>query len=129
MLNQADNTLRPFLAIGAFAGLRKNELQQLDWNEVNLERGFITVAAHKAKTRQRRLVPISENLKLWLQPLAQKQGPVCLHENPQAVAAYWGEKLGIKWEKMDCAIPSFLIGLRRSTTRRGWLWKRAIRRK
>jgi integrase len=99
LLNQADNTLRPFLAIGAFAGLRKNELQQLDWNEINLERGFITVAAHKAKTRQRRLVPISDNLKLWLQPLAQKQGPVCLHENPQAVAAYWGEKLGIKWEK------------------------------
>ena len=99
MLNQADDTLRPFLAIGAFAGLRKNELQQLDWSEINLERGFITVAAHKAKTRQRRLVPISDNLKLWLQPLAQKQGAVCVHQNPQAAAAYWGEKLGIKWEK------------------------------
>jgi hypothetical protein len=68
LLAKADKTLRPFLAIGAFAGLRMAELQRLDWNEIDLDRGFITVAASKAKTRQRRLVPISDNLKLWLTP-------------------------------------------------------------
>jgi integrase len=87
LLAKADDTLRPFLAIGAFAGLRMAELQRLDWSEVDLERGFITVAASKAKTRKRRLVPISKNLKLWLTPCKQAIGPVCVHQRPQIAAS------------------------------------------
>ena len=87
LLKKADATLRPFLAIGAFAGLRTAELQRLDWSEIDLERGYITVDANKAKTRQRRLVPISDNLKLWLTPYRQTSGPVCLHKRPQLAAA------------------------------------------
>jgi integrase len=68
LLTKADKTLRSFLALGAFAGLRTAELQRLDWKKIDLNRGFITVDANKAKTRQRRLVPISDNLKLWLTP-------------------------------------------------------------
>jgi integrase len=87
LLAKADKTLRPFLAIGAFAGLRMAELQRLDWSEIDLDRGFITVAASKAKTRQRRLVPISDNLKLWLTPCKRAIGPVCAHKRPQIAAA------------------------------------------
>jgi integrase len=87
LLTKADVTLRPFLALGAFAGLRTAELQRLDWKEIDLDRGFITVDASKAKTRQRRLVPISENLRLWLMPCKQASGPVCLHQRPQIAAA------------------------------------------
>ncbi len=87
LLAKADDTLRPFLAIGAFAGLRMAELQRLDWKEIDLERGFITVDANKAKTRQRRLVPISDNLKLWLTPYKETSGPVCVHQRPQIAAA------------------------------------------
>jgi hypothetical protein len=97
LLAKADNTLRPFLALGAFAGLRTAELQRLDWKEIELERGFITVDASKAKTRQRRLVPISENLKLWLTPHKQASGPVCLHKRPQLAAAPLCE--GFEWQK------------------------------
>jgi len=86
LLKKADGTLRPYLALGAFAGLRTAELQRLDWSEIDLDRGFITVAASKAKTRQRRLVPISKNLKLWLKPLRRASGPVCLHACPQHAA-------------------------------------------
>jgi integrase len=87
LLTKADVTLRPFLALGAFGGLRMAELQRLDWNEIDLDRGFITVDASKAKTRQRRLVPISDNLRLWLTPCKQASGPVCLHQRPQIAAA------------------------------------------
>jgi integrase len=87
LLTKADTTLRPFLALGAFAGLRMAELQRLDWKEIDLDRGFIIVDASKAKTRQRRLVPISDNLKLWLMPCKQASGPVCLHQRPQIAAA------------------------------------------
>ena len=66
----------PTFVIGAFAGLRAAEALRLDWSEVNLERGFITVAASKAKTAARRLVPISENLKAWLEPHVRTAGEI-----------------------------------------------------
>ena len=97
LLKKADVTLRPYLALGAFAGLRTAELQRLDWSEIDLDRGFITVAASKAKTRQRRLVPISDNLKLWLMPIRKTSGPVCLHQCPQNAARNLCE--GFSWAK------------------------------
>ncbi|MCE0499280.1 MAG: tyrosine-type recombinase/integrase [Methylacidiphilales bacterium] len=97
LLAKADASLCPFLAIGAFAGLRMAELQRLDWREIDLDRGFITVDASKAKTRQRRLVPISDNLKLWLTPHKQTSGPVCLHQRPQLAAARLCE--GFSWQE------------------------------
>ncbi len=97
LLAKADKTLRPFLAIGAFAGLRMAELQRLDWREIDLERGFITVAASKAKTRQRRLVPISDSLNLWLTPCKRMIGPVCAHQRPQIAAAALCK--GFSWAK------------------------------
>ena len=66
----------PIVAICAFAGLRVSETFRLDWKDISLERGFITVAATKTKTAARRLVPIQENLKAWLKAHVQKVGPV-----------------------------------------------------
>jgi integrase len=97
LLTKADATLRPFIALGAFAGLRTAELQRLDWSEIDLDRGFITVAASKAKTRRRRLVSISENLKLWLAPLRQASGPICAHVCAQHAARTKCE--GFAWAK------------------------------
>jgi integrase len=96
LLTSVDATLKPFIALGAFAGLRTAELQRLDWSEIDLNRGFITVDANKAKTRQRRLVPISDNLKLWLTPHKQTSGPVCRHQRPQMAAARFCE--GFTWQ-------------------------------
>lgn len=66
----------PFVAIGAFGGLRRAEIQRLDWSEVDFEAGLIQVTAAKAKSARRRFVRIRPNLAAWLKPVAQRSGPV-----------------------------------------------------
>jgi hypothetical protein len=66
LINKADEDARPVLAIGLFAGLRMSEILALNWEEVDLCDRTITVQGRKAKTRQRRVVTISDNLHCWL---------------------------------------------------------------
>jgi integrase len=76
LLAAAPDPLLPYLAIGAFAGLRTAEIKRLNWAKVNLETGYITMDACITKTNSRRLVPITPNLKAWLTPHAKPSGPV-----------------------------------------------------
>lgn len=78
LLNNADEGARPILAIGLFAGLRMSEILALNWEEVDLYDRTITVQGRKAKTRQRRVVTISDNLHGWLamSPAEEKTGRV-----------------------------------------------------
>ena len=76
LLSNAPAKLLPFFAIGALAGLRSQEMMRLDWGDIRFEQGFIEVAAEKAKTASRRLVPLLPALAAWLLPLRQKSGQV-----------------------------------------------------
>lgn len=78
LLQNAQPHVVPFLAIGAFAGLRSMEIARLDWSDVRLgvaEPHIVVQAAH-SKTASRRIVPISENLIAWLQSFSRKSGRV-----------------------------------------------------
>ena len=48
----------------------------MTWDRIDLAGGHIKVDAAIAKTASRRLVPISENLRAWLAPYAQKEGSI-----------------------------------------------------
>jgi integrase len=72
ILHAAPPNLIPILAIGGFAGMRKAEMDRLDWNAVDLERKMIEVRAGQAKTASRRIIPISDNLLAWLKPLMRE---------------------------------------------------------
>ena len=76
LLESAAAELVPYIAIGAFAGLRRAELERLDWREVDLQSGLIEVTASKSKSARRRFVRIKPNLARWLQPHAQLSGNV-----------------------------------------------------
>ncbi len=76
LLEKCPLELVPFIAIGAFAGLRRAEIERLDWSEVDLQSGLIQVTASKAKSARRRFVKIRENLAAWLSPHARAKGPV-----------------------------------------------------
>ena len=76
LLGNASEKLIPSIAIGAFAGLRRAELERLDWKEIDLESRLIEVTACKAKSARRRFIKIKPNLLIWLKPYAKPNGPV-----------------------------------------------------
>ena len=76
LLAAADDALKPALALQAFAGLRSEEVLRLEWRDVKFSRGHIELGADKTKTASRRLVPISANLRAWLESSAKKSGKV-----------------------------------------------------
>jgi hypothetical protein len=56
-----------FFALGMFCGLRsEGELEWIRKDNIDLERGFVEVPAAITKSRQRRIVDLSENCKAWL---------------------------------------------------------------
>lgn len=80
LLNCSSKDVLVFHALGFFAGLRVAEIRKLDWAEIDLEGGWITVSAAKSKTRSRRLVPVLDALKAWIKPLSKKSGPIIQSE-------------------------------------------------
>lgn len=76
LLAVASEDFAPCILLGAFAGLRTAEIQRLEWSDIDLQARLITVAASKAKTASRRIVPIHDNLAAWLQPYADRQGRI-----------------------------------------------------
>jgi integrase len=77
LLEHAGFETLPYWAIGAFAGLRRAEIERLDWKDVDFEGWMIEVKAAKSKTSSRRLVPIQDNLRTWLAPYRTHVGSVC----------------------------------------------------
>jgi integrase len=77
LLEAASRELLPYVAIGAFAGLRRAELERLAWSDVHFDGDqLIEVTAQKSKTARRRFVKIQPNLREWLIPVRKHSGKV-----------------------------------------------------
>lgn len=62
------------LALGAFAGMRRAEIERLNPKDIDMAQGLITLSADVTKTNQRRILVISDTLQAWLEdylPYAQ----------------------------------------------------------
>ena len=100
LLKAAPKEFLPVLALGGFGGLRTAEIMRIEWQDIDLAGGFIHVAAEKAKTRSRRLVPVTPNLAQWLAPYAKQRGAVWKgdrHEMATARAATV-KAAGVAWK-------------------------------
>jgi integrase len=74
LLNHALPELVPYFAIALFSGLRRSELEQLDWSNFDWEQNLIDVNWSKTGPRY---VKIAPNLREWLRPYRQApKGPV-----------------------------------------------------
>jgi integrase len=67
-----DLALLPYLVFGFFCGIRPDrELQELEWSDVDLNGGSVTIRAEVSKTNRRRFVDLSANAQAWLNDAAR----------------------------------------------------------
>ena len=76
LLSAASPEYLPVLAIGAFAGLRPEEITKLTWEDLDFQERTIRVNSSASKTRKKRFAEISDNLLAWLEPYAGRTGRV-----------------------------------------------------
>jgi integrase len=101
LLKHASPQIAPCIALAAFAGLRAEEILRLEWSDVERRPGFIEIAAHKAKTATRRIVPIADSLSRWL-AIAPRNGELVW---PHSKAWYFealrnaAASAGITWKQ------------------------------
>ena len=81
----------PYLAIGHFAGVRPLEIQRRQQQDFTDQ--YIEITAAKAKTRKRRLVSLSSNLKGWLR-LGSDLPPI---NKPKRLSRIL-QKAGLEWK-------------------------------
>jgi integrase len=74
LLEVASPEILPYLAIGAFAGLRASEIERLNWRDIDFEENEIAVSG-ESKTGERH-VDMLPNLREWLMPLRKLNGRV-----------------------------------------------------
>ena len=116
LLRYVDDRFVPFIALGGLAGLRRIEIIRLEWQDVWFEKGFIEVGRSKSKTATRRLVPICPALRAWLEPYAQKQGPVLpgVRDEPHFTRLFHAAKGSLNDEKGKPRVELLHNGLRHS---------------
>jgi integrase len=106
LMAKARDKVALYLALAGFSGIRSAELMRLEWKDFNFVRGHITVAADKAKTATRRLVPILPNLSEYLRPYHRATGHLFkMKDDKRAIA--WARKNGVNPWPINCLRHSF----------------------
>lgn len=74
LLGAVDDDFLAAVCVGAFAGLRSEEIYNLRWEDLKLDRDIIEVRGGTSKTGKRRLAPILPTLKAWLAICEPQEG-------------------------------------------------------
>jgi integrase len=106
LMRKANGKTALFFALGGFAGIRTAEILRLEWKDFNFVRGHITIAADKAKTATRRLVPILPNLAEYLRPYQRSSGRL-FKDRDEEKATTWAKKNGVNPWPTNCLRHSF----------------------
>ncbi len=99
LLNHADEHTLPFVALAGFAGLRSAEIERLTWDCFKWDQDLIEVRAKMAKTSQRRLVPLSPNLKRILMKWRRAVGSVIGNVKIFMRLEWLSDASGVKWKR------------------------------
>ncbi len=97
-----DASVELYLLLGAFAGIRTQEIFRLKFENILWDSKYISVNAEMSKVNDRRLVPIQPNLLEWLLRYRTSKGPI-ISEYPDTnfltrAAKRAAALLGIDWK-------------------------------
>jgi len=70
LISNCSGHLRPIVIVAIHTGMRKGEFLNLQWSQVDLEKGIITLS--DTKNDQRRYVPLDETVKATLSEIGRK---------------------------------------------------------
>ena len=78
LIKAAEKALQPVLALQGFAGLRRSEVEQIEWDDIKFDTERIVPT--KTKSGKWRYIIMRPNLKAWLEqvPKDQRSGRVCM---------------------------------------------------
>lgn len=99
-------------AMVLFGGLRREEVEKLDWSAVDFRTGHIRVTAEISKVSRERFAPMTDNLRAWLKPIAKKSGPIVSRILMHALRDTW-KRAGIYPWPQDAHRHSFISYRRR----------------
>jgi integrase len=99
LLSAATDRIRPFLLLGAFAGIRHEEIKRLTWANIRPDKGYIILPRETTKTERKRMPPILPNLRERLLYYSGCHGPVCTYQKPDQAAAKLAKRCGLKWKR------------------------------
>jgi integrase len=77
LLEHSTTDILPYFCIGAFAGIRPEELQRLEWSDFRWKQGILRIRAEVSKVGAARNVRIEPNLSAWLAPYRLSSGRIC----------------------------------------------------
>lgn len=63
IIDNAEPPLKYVILIALNMGMRKGEILQLEWSQVNLDQGFITLVAQKTKSKRIRRIPMNKSIR------------------------------------------------------------------
>jgi len=89
----------PWMAIGAFSGMRTGAILRLDWSDIHWDSNVIEVEARNSKVGKRYLAPLHDVLKAWLTPYRRDFGPVAPANPLSRLTSKLGTWTCIKWQK------------------------------
>jgi integrase len=94
----ADKSLVPFFVLGGFCGLRTIEIKRLNWQDMLWPEKSIVISAAIAKTRTRRLAPLTDTAVAWLADWKNKTGRVATVEIIDQQVRKICKAAGVAWK-------------------------------
>jgi integrase len=102
LLVNAEEKFVPYLAIGAFAGVRSSETCRLTWEDIHFDQKAIRLGPEITKTQSGRLALMPDNLVAWLQGYkGEKKGRVVPYPEDQIhkFTPDIAKAAGVTWKK------------------------------
>jgi integrase len=89
LVENSEAPLRNIILVALNTGMRKAEILNLEWDQVNLEEGIIRIEAQRNKNRKIRVIPLNNSMKEVFYKLNySRNGSQYVFENPKTGKAF-----------------------------------------